>query len=1365
MRKYFTRKRVFSNKSIAFLVSFIMLAALFCMHLGNVKLSKIRALAEGESDATTFMLNANDLEIGDITSTTLVGENNFFKVYPATSGTAVSVEAPNNHNKSLDGYNFTKRLKLGGTGNEGMRSISFDAGSSGTVTIYALSSSGTADRDMIIEAKTAGTKEEFKVLGSPIGADLSKVIYALSEADTYTIYSKASGLNIYGVIVSAEQKEVDRKDWSQVADPTLGAIVQDGAKIKVPFTMAMGDDGADTVKIDMLDSTGANIIDSKSTSDTAANSVEFTPTASGNYKFKITATRNVAEGETELSPKVSTISSEVAFDLPLVAPAVRARTGANDSLIITVSSVNEATKYMASYKLANSSDSFTDLAIQDADASKTEYAFNTTALTVGEEYKITATAYKGSESKTSSQVTVKLQDNQEFDWSFAASGPSASSSGNKYTGNAVDGINLVSSAGKIQDGGSEGYGFYYTKISKDNNFELSAKITMNSWTYDNAQEGFMVLARDSEPIHGNTDNTGNYTNSYGYIASKVEYYYNYDDGKVSNDSDAGASKTSMKIGSGARSVTGNKTWSNSDSNKSVTVIKTLETSLATSSGGTYSLFGNYTNDGSDGKDPSHLRYGEVTEVTITLKKTNTAFYVEYSDNNGSKGSDVFYDMDDLYVMDKDYIYVGFGAARHVDISVNDIKLKISDAKTDPAKEERPIEKVDVRNKVNSSSTSGLANYNFSFTPNYNGKLTVKVGDNKIIDNVDIYVDKAYTKQVTLSNEITEFKISAKPNDDYKPSEFEIMSNYAEVAISFMVTYKKIGSDNAIIYIGKDGGQYGNGTKENPFDIYTGLKYARPGQTFVLLGGKHYLSTKLTIPRGIDGTAEAPITVVGDPNRTEDVVLDFGGVGGGMQHWGNYWVFRDFDLTGSKGGEKGIQLSGSYNKFIQVNTYNNGNTGLQISGISKEPFEMWPAYNQIINCTSYNNHDLGHTDADGFASKLTSGVGNVFDGCIAYDNADDGWDLFAKVVTGPIGYVTIKNCVSYNNGYFKNGSSGNGFKLGGTSLAPVDENGDPAQHKLINSIAYGNSLKGIDSNSNPNVYVENCISYNNDKYNIAFYSGASPTKFTANGIISIKDSKTHVDNLGKVQINENFSTSGQSDSDYKNKNNFYTTEDKTAVLEDGSYSYVSKNSDGVTLDNTCFISTDVENISPTRHANGSINMNGLLELTTEAKAIIAAAGTNAGAEFKEDTTVTPDFTLNGEEIDGEKPVITLDSSVPKTAQTGDKITIKFTVTDNKTSQENIVVTVRVLFYGENLDLKDNSFTPDEEGSYYIIITATDESNNVAELKYEIKVTASPSKKGCGSVISSPTTIVAMSLSLLAIAGVSLLVLKKKKKNNN
>ena len=161
------------------------------------------------------------------------------------------------------------------------------------------------------------------------------------------------------------------------------------------------------------------------------------------------------------------------------------------------------------------------------------------------------------------------------------------------------------------------------------------------------------------------------------------------------------------------------------------------------------------------------------------------------------------------------------------------------------------------------------------------------------------------------------------------------------------------------------------------------------------------------------------------------------------------------------------------------TYHNGNTGLQVSRyLTTDEFDMWPAYNLILNCTSYGNADAGYEDADGFAAKLTVGDGNVFDGCISYNNADDGWDLFAKVQSGSIGAVTIKNSVAYGNGYLEDGTNagnGNGFKLGGDSMS--------GKHVLENCVAFDNKAKGIDSNSCPDINVINCTTFNNESYNI------------------------------------------------------------------------------------------------------------------------------------------------------------------------------------------------------------------------------------------------------------------------------------------
>jgi len=56
---------------------------------------------------------------------------------------------------------------------------------------------------------------------------------------------------------------------------------------------------------------------------------------------------------------------------------------------------------------------------------------------------------------------------------------------------------------------------------------------------------------------------------------------------------------------------------------------------------------------------------------------------------------------------------------------------------------------------------------------------------------------------------------------------------------------------------------------------------------------------------------------------------------------------------------------------RLNLFNNGTTGLQISGSADDTIDKWPSYNYILNCTSMNNVDAAMEDADGFAAKITS----------------------------------------------------------------------------------------------------------------------------------------------------------------------------------------------------------------------------------------------------------------------------------------------------------------------------------------------------------------------------------------------------------
>lgn len=209
-------------------------------------------------------------------------------------------------------------------------------------------------------------------------------------------------------------------------------------------------------------------------------------------------------------------------------------------------------------------------------------------------------------------------------------------------------------------------------------------------------------------------------------------------------------------------------------------------------------------------------------------------------------------------------------------------------------------------------------------------------------------------------------------------------------------------------------------------------------------------------------------------------------------------------------------------------------------------------------------------------KLTCDDGNVFRGCFSYNNIDDGWDLYAKADTGPVGAVLIENCVAYQNGSLPDGSGngdGNGFKLGGDGIAVA--------YKLKNSIAGNNGATGITSNSNPAVILENVTSFTNKGCHITLYGKGenTPRLFKASGVISMDGAESDKFEQPNLVSENNYFWAGVS----------------------------SENSNSETFGKEIFVSVDMS-IVPEQGRNGSIDMKSLLELNS-------AAPKNSGTHLK------------------------------------------------------------------------------------------------------------------------------------------------------
>lgn len=291
-----------------------------------------------------------------------------------------------------------------------------------------------------------------------------------------------------------------------------------------------------------------------------------------------------------------------------------------------------------------------------------------------------------------------------------------------------------------------------------------------------------------------------------------------------------------------------------------------------------------------------------------------------------------------------------------------------------------------------------------------------------------------------------------------------------------------------IYVAAKGVYTASGTKDSPCNLTRAIEELRPGKTIYMLAGTYSYSSTVAInstTEGYPATSKDEMKTLMPAFNTDGseqkVLFDFSAMpfyssNRGLSFDSNYWHAKDFEVMGA--GDNGVYIGGNHNVIENLDIHDCQDTGLQLgrSSSALNSIEVWPSYNTILNVTSHDNHDPTGEDSDGFACKLTTGVGNVFNGCIAYNNVDDGWDLYTKGESGPIGPVTIENCVAFNNGITAQGvgtanSDGNGFKLGGENI--------PVQHIVKNCIAFNNLATGFTDNSNPGtIRIENCTSYNN-----------------------------------------------------------------------------------------------------------------------------------------------------------------------------------------------------------------------------------------------------------------------------------------------
>ena len=986
-----------------------------------------------------------------------------------------------------------------------------------------------------------GTKAA-EVKNSTDASTYNTVKAKVEAGKTYYAYLGGATAQIWKVYYSQLNKKTV-VDWESVAKPVISKVEAGADGFTVTVEGIVDEyNGAEDIVVTMLHNDGqAGEAVIKRSEGTAT--VNFTAHESGDYTFVATAQR------LGCADKASDVYEVKDFILGVKMPTITwAENKGNGEVYLDWVNISDAKDYTLTYKVKGSDES-TAVKIDGI----TEGDYTVKNLTVGSTYEFSVVAnradgYCSAVSEKELSVTADTQKNWYVSTVGSAQETKATiteADGNAQVINIANGdtaskkvatveakdiTNTTGSmeiqakaSGKISDD-EDGFSYYYTKVNPEKeNFELTATFTVTdaSLTPDN-QTGFGVVVADTLGV-----------NNWG-TPSYVHKYFNYFSSMM----------YSSKI--------------NAPTMRYITGYTSADTS---------------NKDGVD-RVNNNVKFNQLTgtdmfkvgaEYTFTVRKTNDGYEAVATTENGTQTQKLTAN-DFTSVQEDGTVVVGVMVARKIGVKITDIKFTTSESKG-LATSEVVEDKVTPSIRVYSSNTCGAGEYEYTVVPNCAGTL-------KVTGSAD---GKAISKEVT-ADEVVRIPVAVNVGSNTIKAEFEPaaaanITSTKTVASETNVTRKVYGEAGQTIIVTPDGKTTGDGTEESPLDINTAVSYAQPGQTILMKNGVY--DKWITINRSVCGTADKPINLVAESistDGTDGVVLS----GAGLTVIGSYWHVYGLYVKDSSG--VGIQVSGNYNTIDMCTVNHAANSGIQISrnggadnyaGIQGK---LWPTGNLIKNCESFDNCDAGRNDADGFAAKLTCGEGNRFYGCISHNNIDDGWDLYAKSVSGTIGSVTIENCVAYNNGWLTtddvtaagyNYGEGNGFKLGGGYLK--------GGHKLINCVSFGNHAKGITSNSCPDISITRCTAYNNgnaNSYSIGLNTMDSMLKeWKVSGLISM----SKADLTAKADLIP-FSQHG--DDNY---------------IYNGSESY---NNLGQKATDEWFESVDTT-IRPSRNADGTIDMHNLL----------------------------------------------------------------------------------------------------------------------------------------------------------------------------
>jgi hypothetical protein len=288
---------------------------------------------------------------------------------------------------------------------------------------------------------------------------------------------------------------------------------------------------------------------------------------------------------------------------------------------------------------------------------------------------------------------------------------------------------------------------------------------------------------------------------------------------------------------------------------------------------------------------------------------------------------------------------------------------------------------------------------------------------------------------------------------------------------------------AEFFVGPTGNDANPGTIERPFGtIQRAQTSAAPGDTISIRGGTYAMKQdQIARRRGIwadvtflDKSGEPGRPILYAAYRDERPVFDFSAVKpAGLRVDAFYvsgsWLhLKGLEVVGVQVTLKGhtqsicFENDGSHNLYEQIRMHDGQAIGI---------YSVKGSDNLFLNCDAYRNRDSTSEDrkggnVDGFGCHPPKGAtGNVFRGCRAWFNSDDGYDCI-----GARESVTFENCWAAYNGYspdFEKLADGNGFKAGGYGSTPANKLPSPIPRHVIRScLAVGNKAGGFYANHHP-----------------------------------------------------------------------------------------------------------------------------------------------------------------------------------------------------------------------------------------------------------------------------------------------------------